>query len=76
MGRFATIEVEEKGGKVEGKQEEKGEEIEEEGDVLQLLNSSSEKSGEESWEIDSITTAEIEESLNRARRRGPGLKDW
>ncbi len=76
LGRFATIEVEEKGEKVEEKQEKKGEEKEEEGDVLQLLNSSSEKSGEEAWEIDSITAAEIEESLNRARRRGPGLKDW
>ena len=55
---------------------EKKAEREEEEDVLQLLYSGSEESGEESWEIDSSTAAEIEESLNRARRRGPGLKDW
>jgi hypothetical protein len=62
---------EEKG---EEKQEEKGEEKEEEEDVLQLLNSDSEESGEESWEeVDSITEAEIEESLSRARRR---VLDW
>ena len=58
--RCATLEVEEKGEKVEEKEEEKCEEKE-----------------EESWEeIDSITEAEIEEDLNRVRRRGPGLKDW
>jgi hypothetical protein len=62
---------EEKG---EEKQEKKGEEKEEEEDVLQLLNSDSEESGEESWEeVDSITEAEIEESLSRARRR---VLDW
>jgi hypothetical protein len=63
--KFATIAVDEKGEeKAEGKEKE---------EELQLLNSSSEESGEET---DSIPEAEIQESLNHARRRGPGLKDW
>jgi hypothetical protein len=76
LGRFGTIKVEEK----EEKQEEKARKVKKkkgEEDVLQLLDSGSEEPGEEFLdEIDSITEAEIEESLNRVRRRGPGLKDW
>ena len=63
------------------KQKEKKEDGEEEGDVLQLLDSGSEESGEESWEIDSSTAAEIEviESRQTTRARFKRLVkflDW